>query len=103
MAAGGRSSGSARLHSAQLETFAEKGVDIASAFTITHPGEAIGMVNRAGPVLRWKVWGSRDLNRKPSLSDSIDGRQVGSRHQPERRQLSYAAWVLCQYHLFVQA
>ncbi len=37
----------ARLHSAQLETFAEECVDIASAFTITHPGEAIGMVNRA--------------------------------------------------------
>ena len=37
----------ARLHSAQLETFAEEGVDIASAFTITHPGEAIGMVNVA--------------------------------------------------------
>lgn len=37
----------AGLHSAQLETFAEEGVDIASAFTITHPGEAIGMVNRA--------------------------------------------------------
>lgn len=37
----------AHLHSAQLETFAEEGVDIASAFTITHPGEAIGMVNRA--------------------------------------------------------
>lgn len=36
-----------RLHSAQLETFAEAGVDIATAFTITHPGEAIGMVNRA--------------------------------------------------------
>ncbi|WP_164780946.1 homocysteine S-methyltransferase family protein [Sinorhizobium meliloti] len=37
----------ARLHSAQLETFAEEGVDITSAFTITHPSEAIGMVNRA--------------------------------------------------------
>ncbi|CAN7691892.1 homocysteine S-methyltransferase family protein [Rhizobium sp. LjRoot98] len=37
----------AHLHTAQLETFAEEGVDIASAFTITHPGEAIGMVNRA--------------------------------------------------------
>lgn len=37
----------AGLHSVQLETFAEEGVDIASAFTITHPGEAIGMVNRA--------------------------------------------------------
>lgn len=37
----------ARLHSAQLETFAEGKVDIASAFTITHPGEAIGMANRA--------------------------------------------------------
>lgn len=37
----------AHLHSAQLETFAAEGVDIASAFTITHPGEAIGMVNRA--------------------------------------------------------
>lgn len=37
----------ARLHSAQLETFAEQGVDIATAYTITHPGEAIGMVNRA--------------------------------------------------------
>jgi S-methylmethionine-dependent homocysteine/selenocysteine methylase len=39
--------GAARLHSAQLETLAEAGVDIASAFTITHPGEAIGMINRA--------------------------------------------------------
>ena len=38
---------SANLHSAQLETFAEVGVDLATAFTITHPGEAIGMVNRA--------------------------------------------------------
>lgn len=37
----------ADLHSAQLETFAEGGVDIATAFTITHTGEAIGMVNRA--------------------------------------------------------
>jgi S-methylmethionine-dependent homocysteine/selenocysteine methylase len=37
----------ARLHGAQLETFAEEGVDIASAFTITHPGEAIGMIDRA--------------------------------------------------------
>lgn len=37
----------ANLHNAQLETFAEEGVDIASAFTITHPGEAIGMVSRA--------------------------------------------------------
>ena len=37
----------ARLHSAQLEAFAEEGVDIASAFTITHPGEAIGMLHRA--------------------------------------------------------
>ncbi|WLR95816.1 homocysteine S-methyltransferase family protein (plasmid) [Shinella zoogloeoides] len=37
----------AHLHSAQLETFAEEGVDIASAFTITHPGEAIGVVNCA--------------------------------------------------------
>ncbi|KQY08772.1 homocysteine methyltransferase [Rhizobium sp. Root73] len=37
----------AHLHTAQLETFAEEGVDIASAFTITHPGEAIGIVNRA--------------------------------------------------------
>ena len=36
-----------RLHSAQLETFAEEGVDLASAFTITHTGEAIGIVNRA--------------------------------------------------------
>ncbi len=38
---------SSRLHSAQLEAFAEEGVDIASAFTITHPGEATGMLNRA--------------------------------------------------------
>jgi S-methylmethionine-dependent homocysteine/selenocysteine methylase len=37
----------ARLHGAQLETLAEAGVDVASAFTITHPGEAIGMINRA--------------------------------------------------------
>lgn len=37
----------AQLHSAQLETFAAEGVDIASAFTITHPGEAVGMINRA--------------------------------------------------------
>jgi S-methylmethionine-dependent homocysteine/selenocysteine methylase len=37
----------AALHSAQLETFAEEGVDIATAYTITHPGEAIGMVNIA--------------------------------------------------------
>ena len=35
------------LHNAQLETFAQEGVDIATAFTITHPGEAIGMVSRA--------------------------------------------------------
>lgn len=38
---------SAQLHSAQLEAFAEMNVDIATAFTITHPGEAIGMANRA--------------------------------------------------------
>jgi S-methylmethionine-dependent homocysteine/selenocysteine methylase len=38
---------SAHLHNAQLETFAQEGVDIATAFTITHPGEAIGMANRA--------------------------------------------------------
>lgn len=37
----------ANLHSAQLEAFADAGVDIATAFTITHTGEAIGMVNRA--------------------------------------------------------
>ena len=37
----------ARLHSAQLETFAAEGVDMATAYTITHPGEAVGMVNRA--------------------------------------------------------
>ncbi|WP_313614102.1 homocysteine S-methyltransferase family protein [Agrobacterium sp.] len=36
-----------RLHSAQLEAFAEEEVDIASAFTITHPGEAIGIIGRA--------------------------------------------------------
>lgn len=39
--------GAAKLHSAQLETFAAEGVDIASAFTITHPAEAIGIANRA--------------------------------------------------------
>ena len=38
---------SADLHGAQLETLAEEGVDIATAFTITHPGEAIGMAGRA--------------------------------------------------------
>ncbi|ABR64930.1 homocysteine S-methyltransferase [Sinorhizobium medicae] len=55
----------ARLHSAQLETFAEEDVDIASAFTITHPGEAIGMVNRA-----------RDLGLPFALSFTVetDGR-----------------------------
>ena len=55
----------ARLHSAPLETFAEEGVDIASAFTITHPGEAIGMVNRA-----------RDLGLPFALSFTVetDGR-----------------------------
>ncbi|MDB5660125.1 MAG: homocysteine S-methyltransferase [Cypionkella sp.] len=37
----------ARLHNAQLETFADDGVDIATAFTITHPGEAIGIATRA--------------------------------------------------------
>jgi len=54
-----------RLHSAQLETFVEVGVDIASAFTITHPGEAIGMVNRA-----------RDLGLPFALSFTVetDGR-----------------------------
>lgn len=35
------------LHVAQLEAFADMGVDIATAFTITHPGEAIGMASRA--------------------------------------------------------
>lgn len=35
------------LHSPQLEAFADEGVDIATAFTITHTGEAIGMINRA--------------------------------------------------------
>ena len=56
---------SANLHSAQLETFAEAGVDIATAFTITHPGEAIGMVNRA-----------RDLGLPFALSFTVetDGR-----------------------------
>lgn len=55
----------ARLHNAQLETFAEEGVDIATAFTITHPGEAIGMVNRA-----------RDLGLPFALSFTVetDGR-----------------------------
>lgn len=38
---------SARLHNGQLVAFAEAGVDIATAFTITHPGEAIGIVNVA--------------------------------------------------------
>lgn len=55
----------ARLHNAQLEIFAEGGVDIATAFTITHPGEAIGMVNRA-----------RDLGLPFALSFTVetDGR-----------------------------
>lgn len=55
----------ARLHSAQLETFAEGGVDIASAFTITHTGEAIGMINCA-----------RDLGLPFALSFTVetDGR-----------------------------
>ncbi len=37
----------AQLHRVQLETFSAEAVDIASAFTITHPGEAIGIINRA--------------------------------------------------------
>lgn len=37
----------AKLHRAQLETFAEEQVDIASAFTMTHAGEAIGIINVA--------------------------------------------------------
>lgn len=55
----------ARLHNAQLETFAQDGVDIATAFTITHPGEAIGMINRA-----------RDLGLPFALSFTVetDGR-----------------------------
>ena len=55
----------ARLHNAQLETFAQNGVDIATAFTITHPGEAIGMINRA-----------RDLGLPFALSFTVetDGR-----------------------------
>jgi S-methylmethionine-dependent homocysteine/selenocysteine methylase len=55
----------ARLHNAQLETFAQEGVDIATAFTITHPGEAIGMINRA-----------RDLGLPFALSFTVetDGR-----------------------------
>lgn len=55
----------ARLHNAQLETFAQEGVDIATAFTITHPGEAIGLINRA-----------RDLGLPFALSFTVetDGR-----------------------------
>lgn len=55
----------ARLHNAQLETFAREEVDIATAFTITHPGEAIGMINRA-----------RDLDLRFALSFTVetDGR-----------------------------
>lgn len=37
----------ARLHTVQLETFGEAGVDLATAFTMTHSGEAIGIINRA--------------------------------------------------------
>lgn len=37
----------AELHAPQLEAFAEAAVDLVTAMTITHPGEAIGIVRRA--------------------------------------------------------
>lgn len=38
------------LHRPQIETFAEEGVDLATALTITHAGEAIGVVSAARSV-----------------------------------------------------
>jgi S-methylmethionine-dependent homocysteine/selenocysteine methylase len=35
------------LHTPQMEAFAEAGVDMAIAYTMTHPGEAIGVVRAA--------------------------------------------------------
>lgn len=35
------------LHGPQLEAFAEAGVDLAGAYTMTHPGEAIGIIRKA--------------------------------------------------------
>jgi S-methylmethionine-dependent homocysteine/selenocysteine methylase len=80
----------ARLHSAQLETFAEEGVDIASAFTITHPGEAIGMINRA-----------RDLGLPFALSFTVetDGRlPTGQELGATLEQVETATDGYCRYY-----
>lgn len=80
----------ARLHSAQLETFAEAGVDIATAFTITHPGEAVGMVNRA-----------RDLRLPFALSFTVetDGRlPTGQDLSSALGEVETATGGYCQYY-----
>lgn len=53
------------LHSIQLETFAEGGLDIVTAYTITHTGEAIGIVQKAK---------SLDLPFALSFTVETDGR-----------------------------
>lgn len=80
----------ARLHSAQLETFAEEGVDLATAFTITHPGEAIGIINRA-----------RELGLPFALSFTVetDGRlPTGQELGSVLDEVETATGGYCQYY-----
>ncbi len=81
---------SASLHNAQLETFVESGVDIATAFTITHPGEAIGMINRA-----------RDLGLPFALSFTVetDGRlPTGQNLDSALDEVETATGGYCRYY-----
>jgi S-methylmethionine-dependent homocysteine/selenocysteine methylase len=81
---------SAGLHNAQLETFAQDGVDIATAFTITHPGEAIGMINRA-----------RDLGLPFALSFTVetDGRlPTGQNLDSALDEVETATGGYCRYY-----
>jgi S-methylmethionine-dependent homocysteine/selenocysteine methylase len=80
----------ARLHSAQLEAFAETGVDIATAFTITHPGEAIGMINRAREL---------DLHFALSFTVETDGRlPTGQDLASAFDEVEAATGGYCQYY-----
>ena len=81
---------SAGLHNAQLETFAQNGVDIATAFTITHTGEAIGMINRA-----------RDLGLPFALSFTVetDGRlPTGQSLDTALDEVETATLGYCRYY-----
>lgn len=80
----------AGLHNAQLMAFSDAGVDIASAFTITHPGEAIGMVNRA-----------RDLALPFALSFTVetDGRlPTGQDLDSALDEVETETVAYCQYY-----